>query len=48
MMSADKAGKECRNEKCLHRKQISSKAALARKYAAMDLVSCQKCPENKA
>lgn len=45
-MKAD--AKECRNEKCLHRKQLASKQALARKYAAIDFVSCPKCPNEDA
>ena len=37
--------KQCRNDKCLHRKQITSKQALHRKYQAIDFVSCPKCIE---
>ena len=38
-----KEGRQCRNDKCLHRKQITSKQALMRKYAAIDFVACSKC-----
>lgn len=45
--SSEAEKKECRNEKCLHRKQVTSKQALARKYAAIEFIQCPKCIQSK-
>jgi hypothetical protein len=39
---------ECRNEKCLHRKQSSQKQGLTKKPAASDIVQCLQCPDEDA